>query len=53
MAISVGQVYYWHKRWREEALDGLEDKARSGRPRLGDEQLLAKLEELLATDPKN
>jgi transposase len=52
MAISVGQVYYWHKRWREEALDGLEDKARSGRPRLGDEQLLAKLEELLVTDPQ-
>ena len=32
--ISTDQVYAWLKRFHEEGLEGLQDKARSGRPRL-------------------
>ena len=45
LSIQPSKVYYWHKRWREEGLDGLVDKPRSGRPKSADEpyrQLLAK-----------
>lgn len=52
LAISPGQVYYWHKRWREEGMLGLTDKVRSGRPRISDEQLREKVVELLETDPQ-
>ena len=50
--ISVGQVYWWHRRWREEGLVGLGDKARSGRPTAGDEAYQKKLEELLQKEPQ-
>lgn len=52
LSISTGPVYYWHKRWREDGLEGLRDKARSGRPKLGDEAYRQKLEEVLATEPQ-
>jgi len=52
LAISRGQVYWWHKRWREEGLNGLSDKPRSGRPPVGDEAYRAQLEEVLDTDPQ-
>jgi putative transposase len=53
LAISDAQVYYWHKRWREEGLEGLSDKPRSGRPPVGTEELKAELEKLLATNPQD
>ena len=37
LAISPGQVYWWHGRWRQEGLAGLSDKERSGRPQIDDE----------------
>lgn len=52
LSISSGQVYWWHKRWREEGLTGLSDKPRSGRPTIGNEELLAQLEAVLETDPQ-
>jgi transposase len=52
LAISRGQVYYWHKRWRAEGLDGLADKPRPGRPVVGTEAVRAEVEKLLATDPQ-
>lgn len=52
LSISPGQVYYWHKRWRTEGLDGLADRPRSGRPVVADEDLQAELEKLLATNPQ-
>lgn len=51
MAISVGQVYWWYNRWREEGLAGLSDKPRSGRPTVGDAAYLAKLAEVLEQEP--
>ena len=51
LAISAGQVYWWHSRWREEGLTGLSDKERSGRPQADDEAYRQKLEQVMATDP--
>jgi transposase len=33
LAVSMGNVYKWHRRWRAEGLLGLENKAKSGRPK--------------------
>jgi len=52
LSVSRGQVYYWHKRWREAGLDGLVDKARTGRPKVGDEEYRQKLASVLETDPQ-
>lgn len=52
LAISRGQVYWWHKRWREEGLAGLSDKPRSGRPPVSTVELEALIEQLLETDPQ-
>ena len=52
LSISTGQVYWWHKRWREEGLDGLADKPKSGRPSISTQELRSKLEELLEKDPQ-
>ena len=51
LSISVGQVYWWHKRWRDEGLEGLSDKERSGRPQVDDEGYRQKLAEVLETEP--
>lgn len=51
LSVSVGQVYWWHKRWRQEGLEGLSDKERSGRPQLDDEAYRQKLEEVLEIEP--
>lgn len=53
LAISYGQVYYWHQRWCQAGLDGLGDKPRSGRPPIGTEELKAKLEKLLEINPQD
>jgi transposase len=52
LSISTGPIYYWHNRWRKEGLDGLRDKPRSGRPPISNEAYRHKLEEVLATDPR-
>lgn len=52
LSLSSGPVYYWHNRWREEGLDGLRDKPRSGRPRVSDEAYRQKLAEVVETDPQ-
>lgn len=52
MAVSVGQVYWWSKRWQAEGLTGLADKPRCGRPVISTEAVCAQVEQLLETDPK-
>jgi transposase len=52
LAISIGQVYWWHQRWRKEGLAGLSDKQRTGRPTIGTEEVRAQLEKLLETEPQ-
>ena len=51
LVISIGQVYWWHGRWRQDGLAGLSDKERSGRPPIDDEAYRQKLEQLLLTEP--
>ena len=52
LAVSIGQVYWWAKRWQSAGLAGLSDKRRSGRPALGTDTLRTQIEQLLATDPQ-
>ena len=52
LSISQGQIYWWNKRWRSQGLEGLQDKERSGRPKLADGAYRQRLEELMATEPK-
>ena len=52
LAIQPSQVYYWHKRWREEGLEGLRDKPRSGRPPLTDEEYRQILAQTIAQNPQ-
>ena len=51
LSINMVSVYGWHKRWRTEGIAGLEERPRSGRPKVGDETYRQKLEEVIATDP--
>ena len=51
LGISPSNVYWWHQRWRQEGLEGLSDRPRSGRPKVGGEAYRAKLEEVLNSDP--
>jgi transposase len=47
--VSTDQVYYWLERFDREGIEGLQDKARSGRPRVLDsshhEELKKRIEE--------
>ena len=52
LSVSSGPVYYWHKRWRQQGLEGLRDQRRSGRPRAADEMYRQKLVEILETEPQ-
>jgi putative transposase len=53
LAFSRSQVYWWHKRWREDGLAGLSDKPRSGRPLASNDELKAVIEQVLETDPQS
>ena len=52
LSISVGQVYWWWRRWREEGLAGLADKPRQGRPTVANEEVLKAVQEVIETDPQ-
>jgi transposase len=52
LAMSVGQIYYWHRRYRAEAVDGLADKQRTGRPTIGTAAVRAQITEVMETDPQ-
>lgn len=53
LVVSVGQVYWWHKRWQAEGIAGLGDRAREGRPALLGAALRSQVEALLETEPKS
>lgn len=52
LSIQPSQVYYWHQRWREEGLDGLSDRPRSGRPPAADESYRQLLATIIEQDPQ-
>ena len=51
MSVQASKIYYWHKRWRNEGIDGLSDKPRSGRPKAADESYRQRLAELIEAEP--
>jgi len=48
---TVTTVYNWHERWRNDGIDGLYDKKRTGRPKKGGAEFNIKLEEVVETNP--
>lgn len=51
LSIQPGKVYYWHQRWREEGIEGLADRPRSGRPQAADGQYRHLLAQVIEQDP--
>lgn len=51
LTVSLPTLYNWHARWREEGLEGLANRPKSGRPRKADEAYCRVLEEAIAKEP--
>jgi transposase len=51
LAVSMGNVYKWHRRWRSEGLTGLRNKAKSGRPKNSNQNYCELLEKTLDQSP--
>ena len=51
LSASVASIYRWHGQWRENGIDGIDDKPRSGRPKVATEEYCQKLEKVMAKDP--
>ena len=49
--VSVPTIYNWHKLWREQGIEGLANKPKTGRPMKATEAYCQKLEEMLEKDP--
>ena len=50
-SITAATVYQWHTRWRTEGIDGLADRKRSGRSKVGGEAYVQALEKTIETEP--
>lgn len=51
LAVSLGSIYNWHKRWRNKGLAGLANKAKSGRPKNASQAYCDLLEQVLDHEP--
>lgn len=49
--VSVPTIYNWHRLWREQGIEGLANKPKTGRPSKATEAYCQKLEELLEKEP--
>jgi transposase len=49
--VSVPTIYNWHKLWREQGIEGLANKPKTGRPSKATERYCRKLEEMLEKEP--
>jgi transposase len=49
--VSVPTIYNWHKLWREQGLEGLANRKKTGRPSKATEAYCRKLEEVLEKEP--
>ena len=47
IAVTPATIYNWWQRWQRNGVDGLANRARSGRPSKADAQYIALLEETL------
>lgn len=53
MAVSMGSIYGWQRRWREAGVPGLANKAKSGRPKKADQAYCELLDEVIAKQPSD
>lgn len=51
LAVGMGSVYKWHRRWRSEGLEGLANKPKSGRPKNSNQTYCDLLEKTLTQSP--
>ena len=49
--VSVPTIYNWHKLWREQGIEGLANRPKTGRPSKASEAYCQKLEEMLEKEP--
>lgn len=49
--VSLPTIYNWHRLWREQGIEGLANKPKTGRPSKATEAYCQKLEELLEKEP--
>jgi transposase len=49
--VSVPTIYNWHRVWREQGIEGLANKPKTGRPSKATERYCQKLEEMLEKEP--
>lgn len=49
--VSVPTIYNWHKLWRENGIEGLANRRKTGRPPKATETYCQKLEEMLVKEP--
>jgi transposase len=49
--VSVPTIYNWHKLWREQGIEGLANKPKTGRPSKATDAYSQKLEESLEKEP--
>jgi transposase len=50
--VTSNTVYAWHKRWREQGIDGLRDGHRTGRPSKANQAYVQELERVSELDPR-
>jgi transposase len=51
LAVKVGSIYNWHKRWRNGGLEGLANQPKSGRPSNATDVYCQLLEQVIEQDP--
>jgi len=49
--VSVPTIYNWHRLWREQGIEGLVNKPKTGRASKATDEYCRKLEEVLEKDP--
>jgi transposase len=49
--VSVPSIYNWHRLWREQGIEGLANKPKTGRPSKATEAYCQKLEDMLEKEP--
>jgi transposase len=52
LAVAPSTIWNWHRRYRAEGVNGLANRAKSGRPAKADDHYLAEVEQALDTDPR-
>ncbi len=52
VAITANTIWTWHRRWRKHGIEGLQDRAKSGRKTKADDGYIHQLEAALKADPQ-